>query len=35
MKRTRRLRRFLKLAIRSQFGMWTWPNASTFAPFAA
>jgi hypothetical protein len=26
MKRTRRLRRFLKLAIRSPFGIWTWPS---------
>jgi len=28
MKRSRRLRRFLKFAIRSSFEVWTWPPAA-------
>jgi len=32
MKRTRRLRRFLKLAIRSPFEKWVWPPDHQLCP---
>ena len=35
MKRTRRLRRLLILAIRGPFYVWTWPAASHYSALAA